>query len=54
VVQWLDFLAVNPEVFGFDCLRYEIFCVAVGLELGPLTFVTINEEILERKLAAPV
>jgi hypothetical protein len=26
----------------------------VGLERGPLSFVRINEELLERKVAAPV
>jgi hypothetical protein len=39
---------------GFDSWRYQIFCIAVGLEQGPLSLVRINEEILERKLAAPV
>jgi hypothetical protein len=34
--------------------RYEIGCVAVGLERGPLSLVGINEEVLERKVAAPV
>jgi hypothetical protein len=28
--------------------------VAVGLERGPLSLVRINEELLERKIAAPV
>jgi hypothetical protein len=41
----------NPE---FDSRRYEIFYVAVGLERGPLSLVRINEELLERKVAAPV
>jgi hypothetical protein len=34
---------------GFDSRRYHIFCVAVGLERGPLSLVRINEELLERK-----
>jgi hypothetical protein len=34
----------------FDSLRYQMFCVAVGLELGPLSLVRINEELLERKV----
>jgi hypothetical protein len=34
---------------GFDSWRYQIFCVAVGLEWGPLSIVRINEELLERK-----
>jgi hypothetical protein len=33
---------------------YQIFCIAVGLERGPLSFVGINEELLERKVAALV
>jgi hypothetical protein len=38
----------------FDSQRYQIFCVAVGLERGPLSLVRINEELLERKVEAPV
>jgi hypothetical protein len=30
----------DPE---FDSRRYQIFCVAVGLERGPLSLVRINE-----------
>jgi hypothetical protein len=33
---------------GLDSRRYEIFLVAVGLERGPPSLVTINE-LLERK-----
>jgi hypothetical protein len=29
--------------------RYRIFCVAVGLERGPLSLVRINEELLKEK-----
>jgi hypothetical protein len=39
---------------GFDSRRYQIFSIAVVLELGPLILVNINEELLERKIAAPV
>jgi hypothetical protein len=39
---------------GFDSQLYQIFCVAVDLEWGPLSLVTINEDLLERKVAAPV
>jgi hypothetical protein len=39
----------KPRGFGFDYRRYRILFVAVGLERGPLSLVTINEEILERK-----
>jgi hypothetical protein len=44
----------RPRGPGFDFRRYQIFYVAVGLELGPLSFVRINEELLERNVAAPV
>jgi hypothetical protein len=30
--------------------RYHIFRVAVGLERGPLIFMSINEELVERKI----
>jgi hypothetical protein len=30
---------------GFDFRRYQSFCVAVGLERGPLSLVSINEEL---------
>jgi hypothetical protein len=39
---------------GFDSWRHQIFCVAVGLEQGPLSPVKINEELLERNVATPV
>jgi hypothetical protein len=38
---------------GFDSRRYQIFLV-VGLERGPLSLMRVNEELLERKVAAPV
>jgi hypothetical protein len=41
----------RPE---FDSWRYQIFCLAMGPERGPLSLVRINEEILERKVAAVV
>jgi hypothetical protein len=39
---------------GFDSRRYQIFGEVVGLERGPLSLVRIIEELLERKVAAPV
>jgi hypothetical protein len=39
---------------GFDYRRYQIFCQVVGLQRGPLSLVRIIEELLERKVAAPV
>jgi hypothetical protein len=44
----------RPRGPGFDSQRYQIFCVAEGLERGPLSLVRINEELLERKVVAPV
>jgi hypothetical protein len=38
----------------FDSRRYQIFWEVVGLERDPLRFVRIIEELLERKVAAPV
>jgi hypothetical protein len=38
---------------GFYSWRYKILCVAVGVERGPLSLVTINENLLQRKVAAP-
>ena len=39
---------------GFDPRRYQIFCVVVGLERGPLSLVRSIEELLEwKKLADP-
>jgi hypothetical protein len=39
---------------GFDSLRFQILSVAMGLERGPPSLVRIIEELLERKVAAPV
>jgi hypothetical protein len=39
---------------GFDSQRYQIFREIVDLERGPLNLVRIIEELLERKVAAPV
>jgi hypothetical protein len=38
----------------FDSRRYQILWVAVGLERGPLSLVSLNEELHERKVAAQV
>jgi hypothetical protein len=38
----------------FDSRSYQIFLEVVGLERGPLSLVRITEELLERKVAAPV
>jgi hypothetical protein len=34
---------------GFDSRRYQIFCEVVGVERGPLSLVSITEELLEWK-----
>jgi hypothetical protein len=39
---------------GFDSRRLQIFWEAAGLERGPLSLVRTTEELLERKVAAPV
>jgi hypothetical protein len=47
---------------GFDSRHYQIFWgkkkkkgkQVVGLELGPLSLVSTTEELLDRKVAAPV
>jgi hypothetical protein len=39
---------------GFDSRRYQILWEVVSLERGPLSLVRIIEELLERKVAAPV
>jgi hypothetical protein len=39
---------------GFDSRHYQIFWEAVGLERGPLSLMSTIEELLERKVAAPV
>jgi hypothetical protein len=44
----------KPRGPGYDSRRYNILYVAVGLERGPPSLVRINEELLERKVAAPV
>jgi hypothetical protein len=38
----------------FDSRRYQIFREVMGLERGSLSLVRIIEELLERKVAAPV
>jgi hypothetical protein len=39
---------------GLESRRYKIFWEVVGLKQGPLSLVRIIEELLERKVAAPV
>jgi hypothetical protein len=39
---------------GFDSRRYQIFWEVVGLERDPLSLVKITEELLERRVVAPV
>jgi hypothetical protein len=43
-----------PRGPGFDSRRYQIFSVAVSLERGPLSLMSINEELLESEIAAPI
>jgi hypothetical protein len=51
VVRVPGYISRGP---GFDSRRYQIFLEVVGLERGPLSLVRIIEELLERKVAAPV
>jgi hypothetical protein len=39
---------------GFDSRRYQIFREILGLERGPFSFMITAEELLGRKIAAPV
>jgi hypothetical protein len=39
---------------SFDFRRYQVIWDVVGLERGPLSLVGITEELLQRKVAAPV
>jgi hypothetical protein len=52
VVWWLEFLATDPEA------RVRLPALpekkVVGLERGPLSLVSTTEELLDRKVAAPV
>jgi hypothetical protein len=51
VVQWSEFLATDPEArVRFPALPKKV----VGLERGPLSLVSTIEELLDRKIAAPV
>jgi hypothetical protein len=52
VVWWSDFLATDPEArVRFPALPGKR---VVGLERGPLSLVGTTEELLDRKVAAPV
>jgi hypothetical protein len=42
------------RITGFDSRPYQIFLEVVGLERGPLSLVITTEEVLDRKVAAPV
>jgi hypothetical protein len=49
VVECSEFLAASHRYPGFGSRRYQIFCIAVGLERSQLSLVRINEELCERK-----
>jgi hypothetical protein len=52
VVKWSEFLATDPEALvRFPALPEKI---VLGLERGPLSLVSTTEELLDRKVAAPV
>jgi hypothetical protein len=50
VIWWSEFLATDPEV-RFPALPEKKI---MGLERGPLSLVSTTEELLDRKVAAPV
>jgi hypothetical protein len=51
VVWWSEFLATDPEArVQFPALPEKV----VGLERGPLSLVSTTEELLDRKVVAPV
>jgi hypothetical protein len=50
VVWWSEFLATDPVVR----VRFLALPEVVGLEQGPFSLVSTIEELLERKIAAPV
>jgi hypothetical protein len=45
---------VQIQRSGFDSQRYQIFWEVVGLEWSPPSLVSTTEELLDRKVAAPV
>jgi hypothetical protein len=50
--KWSEFLATDPEArVRFPALPEK---KVVGLERGPLSLVSTTEELLDRKVAAPV
>jgi hypothetical protein len=52
VVYWSEFLATDTEArVRFPALQEK---KVVGLERGPLSLVSTTEELLKRKVAAPV
>jgi hypothetical protein len=46
VVRVSGYISIGP---GFDSRRYYIFWEVVGLERGPLSHVSITEELLDKK-----
>jgi hypothetical protein len=52
VVKWSEFLATDPEArVRFSALPEKQI---MRLERGPLSLVSTTEELLDRKVAAPV
>jgi hypothetical protein len=45
---------LQSQRYGFDSRRYEISWEVVGLERGPLSLVSTIEELVEKKVAAPI
>jgi hypothetical protein len=52
VVSWSEFLTTDPEArVRFSALPEK---KVVGLKRGPVSLVSTTEELLDRKIAAPV
>jgi hypothetical protein len=52
--QAVRVLGYRSRGAGFDSWRYQIFWEIVVLERGPLSLMSTIEELLDRKVAAPV
>jgi hypothetical protein len=54
IIDSREYIQKNVQILiNIDPRRY-IFCVAMGLERGPLSPAAINEELRERTVAAPL
>jgi hypothetical protein len=54
IIMNLQPSCLHIQRLGFDSRRYQIFWEVVCLERGPLSLVSTTEELIDRKVAAPV